>query len=591
MGLLQVWKNKWLRWRHRRPLSVWYSPLYRFPLTQADIPPGLELRRADFAIWYLLEQGVISLEETREASRIRYREIARVHTCSYLESLTRPAVLGRIFAVDEAVVPVDEILRSIRVACGGTLEAAREALREKRNTLNLLGGFHHASPSSGGGFCVVNDIAVAIEVLRDEGFHGQIAILDLDAHPPDGLADCLREDLDVWIGSLSGADWGELRGVDETVLPKGADDALYLDALSKLLERMPRAALAFVIAGGDVLAGDKLGLLGLSLAGARQRDLMVCRALDQTPSVWIPGGGYHADAWKVLAGSALALALGSTQPIPPSYDPLRARFLGIAQKISREDLEGEDWFTDEDVASILGLPTPTQKRLLDFYTEEGIEYALFRYGLTDQVRRLGYGHPRIAIDANAIGDRLRIFAEADGIEHMIAELVVEKKKLDDLEVLYIHWLTLRHGKAEFAAERPQLPGQEKPGLGLAREVGEMLLRMADRLHLQGVALRPSWYHIAYAMRADFRFYDPARQGRFEALIRDLAHIPLREATEIVAKGHLLMNGQPYRWEADTMVYWLDAQRYDTAATQAEKERVTFTPSLPQDAPPPLPKPP
>src|SRR5205823_6058723 len=61
-----------------------------------------------------------------------------------------------------------------------------------------------------------------------------------------------------------------------------------------------------------------------------------------------------------------------------------------------------------------------------------------------------------------------------------------------------------------------LPGQDTPGLGLAREIGELLARIASRLGLEGVAFRPAWYHTAYAARHYFHFADPARQGRFEA---------------------------------------------------------------------------
>ncbi len=150
----------------------------------------------------------------------------------------------------------------------------------------------------------------AIATLRAEGFRGRVAVLDLDAHPPDGLAACLDADRDVWIGSLSGSDWGPLPRADETVLPPGTQDPAYLDALGALLSRMPRPRLAFVIAGGDVLAGDRLGTLGLTVAGARERDLLVASELEGVPSVWLPGGGYSDRAWHVLAGTGMAVAAG-----------------------------------------------------------------------------------------------------------------------------------------------------------------------------------------------------------------------------------------------------------------------------------------
>jgi len=90
------------------------------------------------------------------------------------------------------------------------------------------------------------------------------------------------------VGSLSGSDFCRLRGADETVLPAGAGDEAYLAALPSLLWRMPTPDLAFVIAGGDVLAGDRFEQLGLTLAGTRRRDLEVARALAGVPRL---GGG------------------------------------------------------------------------------------------------------------------------------------------------------------------------------------------------------------------------------------------------------------------------------------------------------------
>src|SRR5581483_1098198 len=98
------------------------------------------------------------------------------------------------------------------------------------------------------------------------------------------------------------------------VLPKGSGDGPYLDALDGLLKDLPPVELAFVLAGGDVLTGDKLGTLGLSVAGARARDLRVVSRLDGVPQVWLPAGGYSPHAWKVLAGTGLALAFRTDVP-------------------------------------------------------------------------------------------------------------------------------------------------------------------------------------------------------------------------------------------------------------------------------------
>jgi len=244
----------------------------------------MEPRRADLALWHLVDCWVLQPEDRRVPHRIRWVELARVHPQGFLESLIQPEELSRIFSVDTQDIPVDQVIRTIRLACGGTLDAAREALRRRGPTLNLLGGFHHAGTARAGGFCPVNDIAIATRALQAEGLTGTVVVLDLDAHPPDGTADCLVGH--AWIGSLSGARWDALPPeVDETVLPPETTDAQYLAALDQLLARMPRPVLAFVIAGGDIRSGDPLGPLDISEAAIQARDLRVERALSGIPSV------------------------------------------------------------------------------------------------------------------------------------------------------------------------------------------------------------------------------------------------------------------------------------------------------------------
>jgi acetoin utilization deacetylase AcuC-like enzyme len=563
-------------WIEGRQVSVWYDPRYRLPLSSLEGTVGMEPRRADFAAWWLRECGAAPKRAFRKPHRISYENLARVHTPELLESLGRPEELARIFGVDPSDVPVDEVMTTVRLACGGTLGAARETLRTGAPALNLLGGFHHASPGVAGGFCPVNDVAVAIATLRAEGFRGQVAVLDLDAHPPDGLGACLGGDPRAWVGSLSGSDWGAIAGVDETVLPAGAGDEAYLDALVPLLRRMPPPRLAFVIAGGDVLAGDRFGQLGLSVGGARQRDLRLATALEAIPAVWLPGGGYTSDAWRVLAGTGMAVAAGSAEEIPARYDPLQARYARVSASLSPAELTEKGELTAEELDEALGLRPRRQRLLLGFYTASGMEHALYRYGTFDHLERLGFRQFRIVFDAAGPGERVRLLGQAGGEEHLLIETVLEKRRVLGVEVLYVHWLSLRNPLAQFSARRPRLPGQEVPGLGLAREVGTMFGRMAVRLGLGGVAFRPAHYHSAYAARHEFAFVDPERQGRFDALVRDLAGMPLLEATIAVAEGRVRMDGAPYEWEADEMVYLLRESPADAGEVERERERVHFS---------------
>lgn len=570
MRPLQRWANRLRARLHGQRLPTWYHPDYRLPMTTLGGRTAFDTRRADLAAWSLLELGGIRRADLRTPARISWQALQRVHDDAYLDSIVQSDELARIFAVDAWDLRVGEVLESVRLACGGTLAAARAVLESGGAALNLTGGMHHAAPARGAGFCPVNDIAVAVAVLRAEGYQGTVGVLDLDAHPPDGTAACLASDPDAWVASISGSDWGPLPGrVDEVVLPPGTGDDVYLATLDALLARCPPADLLFVLAGGDVRAEDPIGELGMTEAGVRRRDARVAAWRGADPAVWLPAGGYGPRAWRVLVHTGLCLGSPSAPDVPEDFDPLRTHLTAISRALRDEDLEGDAWFTEADVAEMLGVSTHGERRLLGFYTAPGIELAFSRYGMFDALERLGYARFRVILDQATTGDRMRVVARAAGDppstrrpppdrpdegEMLLVEVVLARDTTGEgTPMLFVHWMTLRHPLAAFKAGRPQLPGQEVPGLGMAREAGQLLGIMAKRLGLGGVAVRPAWYHVAYASRYHFRFEDAAVQGRFEALTRDLSGLPLKARTHAIADGRVVDGDAAFRWEPGRMV--------------------------------------
>ncbi len=128
-GLVGRWRD-W--WAHLRPaLPVFYDEAYRPPLTALESSVSVEPRGMDFTAWYLLETGVLRPEHFHRPRPVSYAELSRVHGAAYLESLGRPETLARIFGVDPSDVPVDALLHTQRLICGGTLGAARLALARR----------------------------------------------------------------------------------------------------------------------------------------------------------------------------------------------------------------------------------------------------------------------------------------------------------------------------------------------------------------------------------------------------------------------------------------------------------------------------
>jgi hypothetical protein len=359
--------------------------------------------------------------------------------------------------------------------------------------------------------------------------------------------------------------------------------------LDELLGRMPRPVLAFVVAGGDVLDGDHLGHLGMTLDGVRRRDLRVARALFGLPSVWLPGGGYHAQAWQVLAGTVLALMRRSRRAIAPGDDPLTTRFSRLARHL--DDLapfKANDDLDLSDVEVELGMRARGQRHLvLGAYTAEAIEYALYRFGLLAFLERRGYGQFRVALGtATSGGERVSTYGHADGVEHLLMDLVLERRKLNGAdEFLYVHWLMLRDPRARFGDRRPRLPGQDVPGLGLVREVSELLVVLAQQLELAGVAFRPAYYHTAaIAGPRGFRFEDPVMQGRFEAMARDFAGTSLAEISQAFAEGRVLENGAPCAWEPAEMVLRPQGEAPEREPIERERDRVRYEITVPDGTP-------
>ena len=565
------WTRSLLRRFRQAPRVVWH-PEYRLPITSLAARTGLDPRRPELVHDALVELGVVTPEALLSPERAGWDQLGLVHSARWLEALTGRAALADVFAVEPWDVPADAVLDSLRRMVGGTVLAAETALAQSGPVLNLAGGFHHARPDGGAGFCAVNDVAVAVAVLRKRGFTGRVRVIDVDAHPPDGLAACLEPE--AWIGSLSGIVWDAPANVDEITVPAGPGDDAYLNALRALLSRMPPAALTFVLAGADVREGDRMGHLALTEVGVRRRDAAIHEAIGAAPAVWLPAGGYRADAWRVTAGTALVLAGRSRKVIPPDFDPMRARYRRVSAGLG--PLFDDSELDAGDLDALLGPHRDDVPRIMGLYSRAAVELALERFGISATVRRLGYGDLRAVVDRVALGDRFRLYGTAGGAEHLLAESVLDKGRVGGDEVLFVHWLTLRHPLGAWRAGPGPLPGQEVPGLGIAREAGELHRRIAERLGLPAVAMRPSWLHVAWTCRHGMHFTSAVAQGDFEAIFRDLGHIPMPTLSRLASEGGLLRNGQPWRWEAPELVEWLSPRPLPAAGVAAAREAAHFS---------------
>ncbi|HYP29119.1 MAG TPA: histone deacetylase [Blastocatellia bacterium] len=249
----------------------------------------------------LVGEGTLNTSEIFEPRLAERDHIILVHTADYYDRL----VEGRLTAreVRRLGLPWSESLVSrSRFSVAGTLSAARAALRDGVGA-NLGGGTHHAFADHGEGFCVLNDIAIAIRVLRSEGLINRAAVVDCDVHQGNGTADIFKDDPEVFTLSLHGEKNYPLVKQQSTIdvgLADGTEDEEYLATLAHhlppILDRF-RPEIVFYQAGVDPFEGDRLGKLSLSHEGLLRRDVLVfteCRSRS-IPCVITLGGGYARD--------------------------------------------------------------------------------------------------------------------------------------------------------------------------------------------------------------------------------------------------------------------------------------------------------
>lgn len=246
----------------------------------------------------LVSEGTLEESQICESPFARREEVLLVHTADYYDRMVEGQLTER--EIRRLGLPWSEALvgRS-RVSAGGTLAASRAALREGTGA-NLGGGTHHAFADHGEGFCVLNDIAVAVQVLRAEGKIRRAAVIDCDVHQGNGTAAIFATDPEVFTLSLHGEKNYPLLKQESTIdvpLADRTEDEEYLKRLeinlTIALDRF-RPDAVFYQAGVDPYEDDRLGRLALTFDGLLRRDFMVmqaCRERD-LPCVITLGGGY-----------------------------------------------------------------------------------------------------------------------------------------------------------------------------------------------------------------------------------------------------------------------------------------------------------
>ena len=282
----------WSHDRYRFPLPEHHRwPRDKYPLLRARMEAeGHEVLETDPVPWELLTR----VQDPDLVTRIRDGDL----------SVREQRGLGLPWS--------PELVERARRTTAGTLAAARHA-QEHRVAINLGGGTHHAGRTFARGYCLFNDVAVAIAALRDDGAARRVAVVDCDVHQGDGTAQIFAADPWTFTVSLHGARNYPFERIPSDLdvdLPSGTGDADYLRALEDALDRVPELDAAFYLAGADPWEGDRLGRLALTKAGLRARDELVLDRLLSTgsPVCVVLAGGYADDPRDTVDINAATVA-------------------------------------------------------------------------------------------------------------------------------------------------------------------------------------------------------------------------------------------------------------------------------------------
>jgi acetoin utilization deacetylase AcuC-like enzyme len=293
-------------------LPLFFCDHYAFPL-----PPGHKFPLSKYAKLRAELSGDEDSFNLVPASRADLGDIVRVHAPDYVQQFVdgtlAPSAMRRIgFPWSRELV--DRTLASV----GGTLGATGEALRSGFGG-TLAGGTHHAYRHEGSGFCVFNDLAVAIEWAKADRGIERAAVVDLDVHQGDGTAAIFCDDPNVFTLSLHGErnfPFRKQQSALDVPLPDGTGDDAYGEALLRALDRCRefRPDVVFYQAGVDALGSDRLGRLSLTRDGLARRDHMVYQLVRelQVPLVQTLGGGYSDPIELTVAAHAQSFRIAAT---------------------------------------------------------------------------------------------------------------------------------------------------------------------------------------------------------------------------------------------------------------------------------------
>lgn len=288
-------------------LKIAFHPLYEHKLPEGHRFP---MEKYELLPQQLLHEGTCDSSNFFRPEIPNDKHILAVHNATYFYELVN-LTLDRKAARKIGFPLSENLIQRERIITAGTLKASKYAL-QNGIALNIAGGTHHAYTNRGEGFCMLNDQAIAARYLQRNNLAKKILIVDLDVHQGNGTAEIFSGDDSVFTFSMHGKNnypFKKEKSDLDIELEDKTGDLQYLKTLKKTLPKLieqEKPDFIFYLSGVDILETDKLGRLGCSIAGCKERDRFVLQTCKDhgIPVECSMGGGYSKDIKAILEAHA-----------------------------------------------------------------------------------------------------------------------------------------------------------------------------------------------------------------------------------------------------------------------------------------------
>ena len=288
-------------------LKIAYHPIYKHPLPKGHRFPMVKY---ELLPQQLRHEGTCTDNNFFEPEKPNDKYILAVHEPEYYYDLVNITLDQR--AARKIGFPLSEVLveREVIIA-DGTMKASEFALKYGI-AMNIAGGTHHAYTNRGEAFCLLNDQAIGARYLQKKGLVKNILIVDLDVHQGNGSAEIFQNDPSVFTFSMHGKSNYPFKKEQSDLdidLESGTTDKTYLTILKNTLPKLineQQPDFMYYLCGVDVISSDKLGKLGMTIEGCKERDRFVLQTCKNfgIPVMCSMGGGYSPDIKTIVNAHA-----------------------------------------------------------------------------------------------------------------------------------------------------------------------------------------------------------------------------------------------------------------------------------------------